>query len=126
MHPGAYDANARLKYMDEMGIWAMVMYPNVAGFGNQQFLQLGDPELMLACVEAYNDWQTDWASADSRRLLPITSIPVLGHRRRGQGGPPLRRRRATAASSSPASPRPSASRSWATATGTRCGRPRSS
>ena len=75
MHPGAYDANERLKYMDEMGIWAMVMYPNVAGFGNQQFLQLGDPELMLACVEAYNDWQTDWASADSRRLLQITSIP---------------------------------------------------
>jgi uncharacterized protein len=25
MHPGAYDAKARLKYMDEMGIWAMVM-----------------------------------------------------------------------------------------------------
>ena len=25
MHPGAYDANERLKYMDEMGIWAMVM-----------------------------------------------------------------------------------------------------
>jgi predicted TIM-barrel fold metal-dependent hydrolase len=61
--------------MDDMGIWAMVMYPNVAGFGNQQFLQLGDPELMLACVEAYNDWQTDWASVDPRRLLPVTSIP---------------------------------------------------
>ena len=28
MHPGAYDAKARLKYMDQMGIWAMVMYPN--------------------------------------------------------------------------------------------------
>lgn len=75
MHPGAYDANARLEYMDEMGIWAMVMYPNVAGFGNQKFLELGDPDLMLACVEAYNDWQTDWASADPRRLLPITSTP---------------------------------------------------
>jgi len=75
MHPGAYDANARIKYMDDMGIWAMVMYPNVAGFGNQEFLKLEDPELMLACVEAYNDWQTDWAAADSRRLLPVTSIP---------------------------------------------------
>ena len=30
---------------------------------------------MLTCVEAYNDWQTEWASADSRRLLPITSTP---------------------------------------------------
>ncbi len=75
MHPGAYDAKARLKYMDQMGIWAMVMYPNVGGFGAQQFLKLGDPELMLTCVQIYNDWQTEWASADARRLLPITSLP---------------------------------------------------
>jgi uncharacterized protein len=75
MHPGAYNAKARLKYMDQMGIWAMVMYPNVGGFGAQQFLKLNDPELMLTCVQIYNDWQTEWASADSRRLLPITSIP---------------------------------------------------
>ena len=75
MHPGAFDAKARLKYMDQMGIWAMVMYPNVGGFGAQQFLKLGDPELMLTCVRIYNDWQTEWASADARRLLPITSIP---------------------------------------------------
>jgi predicted TIM-barrel fold metal-dependent hydrolase len=75
MHPGAYDAKARLKYMDQMGIWAMVMYPNVGGFGAQQFLKLGDPELMLTCVQIYNDWQTEWASADSRRLLPVTSLP---------------------------------------------------
>jgi predicted TIM-barrel fold metal-dependent hydrolase len=75
MHPGAFDAKARLKYMDQMGIWAMVMYPNVGGFGAQQFLKLGDAELMLTCVQIYNDWQTEWASADARRLLPITSIP---------------------------------------------------
>src|SRR5215813_1564263 len=75
MHPGAYDARARLEYMDQMGIWAMVMYPNVGGFGAQQFLKLNDPELMLTCVQIYNDWQSEWASADSRRLLPITSTP---------------------------------------------------
>src|SRR5437773_719240 len=75
MHPGAYDAQERLKYMDKMGIWAMVMYPNVGGFGAQQFLKLGDPELMLACVQMYNDWQTEWASADARRLRPSTSTP---------------------------------------------------
>ncbi len=75
MHPGAFDAKARLQYMDEMGIWAMVLYPNVGGFGAQEFLRLRDPDLMLSCVKAYNDWQTEWASADSRRLLPITSTP---------------------------------------------------
>ncbi len=74
-HPGSYDATERLKYMDSVGIWAQVLYPNVGGFGSQVFLRLGDPELMLACVEAYNDFQTDWASADSRRLLPITATP---------------------------------------------------
>lgn len=75
MHPGAFDAKARLAYMDETGIWAMVMYPNVGGFGAQAFLKLGDPELMLTCVQVYNDWQTEWAAADPRRLLPITSTP---------------------------------------------------
>ena len=75
MHPAAFDAKERLKYMDQMGIWSMIMYPNVAGFGSQAFLKLDDPDLMLACVEAYNDWQTEWASADPRRLLPMTSTP---------------------------------------------------
>lgn len=75
MHPGAHDARARLAYMDELGIWAMVLYPNVGGFGNQAFLKLGDPELMLTCVKVYNDWQTEWAAADPRRLLPVTSLP---------------------------------------------------
>ena len=75
MHPGAYDAKARLAYMDQLGIWAMVMYPNVGGFGAQQFLKMNDPELMLRCLQIYNDWQSEWAEADSRRLLPITSLP---------------------------------------------------
>ncbi len=74
-HPAAYDSSARLALMDEEGIWAQVMYPNVAGFGAQRFLRLGDPDLMLACVRAYNDFQTDWSSVDARRLLPITSTP---------------------------------------------------
>jgi len=53
-----------------MGIGAMVMAPNVGGFGAQEFLKLHDPELMLTCVRIYNDWQTEWASAESRRLFP--------------------------------------------------------
>jgi len=84
MHPAAYDAIARLRYMDQIGIWAMVMYPNVGGFGAQQFLKLNDPELMLTCVQIYNDWQTEWASADARRAsLPTrTRRPVTARRSR--------------------------------------------
>ena len=50
--------------MDEYGVWAQVLYPNVAGFGAGKLLTLGDGELMLACVQAYNDFLAEYASAD--------------------------------------------------------------
>ena len=43
-----WDAASRLRRMDEYGIWAQVLYPNVAGFGAGKLLTIGDPELMLA------------------------------------------------------------------------------
>ena len=73
--PGAYDARARLERMDEYGIQAQVVYPNVGGFGSGNFLALGDPELMLACVRAYNDFLIDWCGAAPERLLPIMAMP---------------------------------------------------
>jgi predicted TIM-barrel fold metal-dependent hydrolase len=73
--PAAYDAKARLDYLDSIGIWAQVLYPNVGGFGNQAFLDLNDRKLMLACVQAYNDFLTEWCEADSRRLVAITAMP---------------------------------------------------
>ena len=33
----AYDASARLEYMDRVGIWAMALYPNVGGFVTSRF-----------------------------------------------------------------------------------------
>jgi predicted TIM-barrel fold metal-dependent hydrolase len=73
--PAAYDARARLEYMDEIGAWAMALYPNVGGFGSEAFLSLDDPELMLACVQAYNDWLIDWISPDPRRFIPVMATP---------------------------------------------------
>jgi predicted TIM-barrel fold metal-dependent hydrolase len=75
VHPAAFDAHARLRHLDELGIWAQVLYPNVAGFGAQRFLGLGDAELMLLCVRAYNDFLADWCAADSRRLLGVSATP---------------------------------------------------
>jgi predicted TIM-barrel fold metal-dependent hydrolase len=71
----AYDAKARLEYMDSIGVWSQVLYPNVAGFGSQVFLNLGDPELMLDCVRVYNDFLVEWCSEDPRRLLPVMATP---------------------------------------------------
>ena len=71
----SYDAKARLELMDEEGIYAMVLYPNFGGFGSGGFLRLGEPELMLECVRAYNDFLVDWCSADPKRLLPAMALP---------------------------------------------------
>jgi uncharacterized protein len=73
--PATWRAQDRLKRMDEYGIWAQVLYPNVVFFGTETLLSQRDPELMLACITAYNDWQTEWASADPTRFYPQTVIP---------------------------------------------------
>jgi predicted TIM-barrel fold metal-dependent hydrolase len=70
-----WDAQDRLKIMDEYGIHAQILYPNVAGFGAGKYLALGDKELMFACVRAYNDWLTEWSSAAPNRLIPQMALP---------------------------------------------------
>ena len=61
--------------MDAEGIYAQVLYPNVGGFGSGGFLKLKEPELMLDCVRAYNDFLVDWCSADPNRLIPVAAMP---------------------------------------------------
>ena len=71
----SFDAGERLKHMDAEGIHAQVLYPNVGGFGSGVFLKLKEPELMLECVRAYNDFLIDWCSADPNRLIPVAAMP---------------------------------------------------
>ncbi len=71
----SYDAAARLAHMDAEKIYAQVLYPNVGGFGSGGFLKLQQPELMLECVRAYNDFLVEWCSADRNRLLPVAAMP---------------------------------------------------
>ncbi len=73
--PSTFDPRARLAHMDREGIWAQVLYPNLGGFGSGRFLALKEPELMLECVRAYNDFLIDWTRADPRRLVPVMAMP---------------------------------------------------
>ncbi len=73
--PSTYDNVARLKKMDEYGVYAQILYPNVAGFGAGRYLGLRDHELMLLCVRAYNDWVTEFSSIAPNRLIPQMAMP---------------------------------------------------
>ena len=77
--------------MDEAGIWAQVLYPNVGGFGSENFLKLEDSDLKLLCVSAYNDFLVEWASADLEPVAAGRGDAVLGHRSHGEGDRAVRR-----------------------------------
>lgn len=74
--PAAYVPAERLKAMDVDGVDYSVLYPTVAGIAGETFGRLTDPELELACVQAYNDWLIDeWASV-SPRFIPQCIVPI--------------------------------------------------
>ena len=73
--PASYRAPDRLKLMNEVGLYAQVLYPNVCGFGAGGFFFLEDRELMLQACRAYNDFLVEWCREDTRRLLPILCLP---------------------------------------------------
>ena len=73
--PACWEPKARLQRMDEYGIYAQVLYPNLMGFESLTFMADDDADFALACVSAYNDFTTEFASTDPRRFIPITVVP---------------------------------------------------
>jgi len=72
--PGAWIAEDRLKLMDDLGLYAQVLYPNLIGFESPVFIGLGS-ELAVQCVRAYNDFIADFAGTDPKRLVPVAMMP---------------------------------------------------
>jgi predicted TIM-barrel fold metal-dependent hydrolase len=71
-----YDPKERLKAMDAAGMDYEVLYPTVAGVGGQSFGRIQDPELELACVQAYNDWLLEEWGGASERFIPQCITPL--------------------------------------------------
>ena len=77
-HPGSWDAAARIRAMDEMGVHAMAVFPNlnISGGGQHGRLAQKEPKLALECVHAYNDFLTEWCGVDPDRLLAQMALPL--------------------------------------------------
>ena len=69
-----FSAQSRLEDMDAQGVDVQVLYPTVAG----QMLgrQFRDTKLLAACVRAYNNWASDYASAAPDRLCWAAALPM--------------------------------------------------
>jgi predicted TIM-barrel fold metal-dependent hydrolase len=76
VHPGASDAKARLRFMDEHGLSMQVVYPNILGFTGSFVMGIQDLELRNFCVTAYNDAIGDLQAESGGRLLPQALLPI--------------------------------------------------
>jgi predicted TIM-barrel fold metal-dependent hydrolase len=74
--PMAYSPKERLKAMDLDGVDYSVLYPVVGGLAGESFARLDDPELELACVQAYNDWLVEEWAGESPRFVPQCIVPL--------------------------------------------------
>jgi predicted TIM-barrel fold metal-dependent hydrolase len=76
-HVAAYDPVARVELMDELGVWAQIVYPGVVGLGGQTLADVvKDPELRALCVEIFNDANAELQAASGDRLLPMALLPA--------------------------------------------------
>jgi uncharacterized protein len=74
VHPGSSEVKARLAVMDDHGIFAQIVYPNILGFGGQAAAKV-DPALRLSCVEIYNDAMAELQVESNQRLFPMALLP---------------------------------------------------
>jgi predicted TIM-barrel fold metal-dependent hydrolase len=65
----------RLAMMDELGISAQIMFPNVVGFGGQNFFRISDHELRMAIVQIWNDAMADMQRESAGRLCGMALLP---------------------------------------------------
>jgi predicted TIM-barrel fold metal-dependent hydrolase len=81
-HPGCSKTKERVQFMDEIGVWAQIIYPNVMGFGGQGRGKMGDktlppidPELRLLAAQIYNEAMAEMQAESNNRLLPMALLP---------------------------------------------------
>lgn len=79
LHPATWKQKERLQAMAENHMDASLCFPNtLPRFCGQTFMERGEREISMLCVQAYNDWIIDeWCGGDGKgKLIPLTLIPL--------------------------------------------------
>ena len=72
----AWSVTERLELLDEMGIWAQVLYPNGIGFASNHIFAIEDISLRRLVLETYNDFLVDVQAESGGRLFPQALLPI--------------------------------------------------
>tara|TARA_R110001606_G_scaffold381211_1_gene542235 strand:+ start:19406 stop:20683 length:1278 start_codon:yes stop_codon:yes gene_type:complete len=76
IHPAASEVDARIKFMDDMGIWAQIAYPNSFASSSVSLLQWVDKEFAETLIKIYNDDRADFQKKSKNRIFPMALLPV--------------------------------------------------
>jgi predicted TIM-barrel fold metal-dependent hydrolase len=74
-HPAMYQVGPRVEIMDQLGIWAQIVYPNAVGFGGQKFAEIEDITLRNLCATLYNDAMAEMQEESGGRIFPMALLP---------------------------------------------------
>ena len=72
----AWSVKERLALLDEIGIWAQVLYPNGIGFASNHVFAIEDHVLRTAVLQIYNDFLVDVQTESDGRLFPQALLPI--------------------------------------------------
>jgi predicted TIM-barrel fold metal-dependent hydrolase len=72
-NPGAWDAAARLRDLDGLGIAQQIVYPALFA---EHLPVVESPRAAVALARAYNDWAASLAAAGQGRLWPVALLPL--------------------------------------------------
>ena len=75
VHAGASMIEPRLAVMDELGIHAQIVYPNVVGLRRSKFAAIADRELKMLCATIFNDAMAEIQEQSGGRIFPMALLP---------------------------------------------------
>ena len=73
VHPASSQPKARIALMDQMGIYAQIVYPNILAFGSFRMAKSA-PEIGKTIVSVYNDAMAEMQE-ETGRLFPMGVVP---------------------------------------------------
>jgi predicted TIM-barrel fold metal-dependent hydrolase len=74
IHAGSHQTKARVEVMDETGVYAQIVYPNLLGFGNNRAVNFS-PEARMLATQLYNDAGAQMQADSNNRLFPMIMTP---------------------------------------------------
>lgn len=74
--PSAFAVKERLELLDEIGVYAQIIYPNGIGFASNHVFAIQDEAQRTNVLRTYNDFLVDIQQESGNRLLPQALLPI--------------------------------------------------